>query len=189
MRCFAGLRRSRVVAGRVVVAALMGVPVVTLAPFNAGVAHAAMLDLALCLEYDGNSYTPGITFTPRPTNISSSGVLGPCVSMTDPTLTSGSYQGSGTGNVSCTGGTFAGTVIYHWNNGRDSTVSYTAVIGTRLGAETVVLYKGKVTDGEFKGYSYTSPLTALNLLPLNCLSPQGVTSTSGPSLSVFTPPL
>ena len=90
--------------------------------------------------------------------------------------------------MSCTGGTFSGQVTYHWNNGRDSTVTYSGVIGTRLGGETVVVYQGRVTAGEFAGYTYTSPLTALNLRPLNCLSPPGVTSTSGPSVSLFTPP-
>src|ERR1700738_2154516 len=127
MPTLGGTRHSRTVGVKVVLAAAMALLCTTLAPIGSGVAHASTLDLALCLEYDGNTYTPGITFTPKPTNISSSGVLGPCVSVTDPTLTSGTYQGSGTGNVSCTGGTFAGTVTYHWNNGRDSTVSYSAI--------------------------------------------------------------
>jgi hypothetical protein len=161
---------------------------VVFTPFAAGTAHASGLNLAACVEYDGNTYTPGITFTPRLNHISSAGVLGPCVS-TDPTLTSGKYQGSGDGTVSCIGGTFSGTVTYYWNNGRTSTVDYSAIVGTRLGAETVVAYRGMVTAGEFAGYSYTSPLTALTLVPLSCLGPSGVTSTSGPSMSIFTPPL
>lgn len=177
--------RRRVSRGAV----LAGVMALAVAfvPAAAPVAHATPLGLGVCLERDQNTYDPGLSSTPRKTQISSTGTLNPCGSLTDPTLTSGTYEGSGTGTVSCTGGTFEGTVTYHWNNGRQSTISYTAVIGTRLLGETVVVYKGTVTAGEFVGFDYTSPLTALNLSPLDCLNPQGLTSTAGPTISLFTP--
>ena len=69
MPTLGGTRHSRTVGVKVVLAAAMALLCTTLAPIGSGVAHASTLDLALCLEYDGNSYTPGITFTPKPTNM------------------------------------------------------------------------------------------------------------------------
>jgi hypothetical protein len=140
----------------------------------------------MCPEYDITTYQPGVTMTPRPVQISSSGDLAPCTAPGDPTLTSGSYKGSGTGTVSCTTGTFDGLVTYHWNNGHESKLSYTAVIGSRVGGEVVVVYRGTVTDGEFAGDSYTSSVTVFNTVPEKCLTEEGVTSTGGPSVSAFT---
>lgn len=150
-------------------------------------ADASIVDLT-CPGYSQTTYQPGMTDAARQITISGSGVYGPCVS-SDPTLTSGTFHASGTGIVSCVSGSFSGSITFIWNNGRSSTVSYTAIIGQHVDGEVVVVVHGTVTDGEFEGDTFIHTVTLFTLEPPQCFTSSGVASTSGPKLITFTQPL
>lgn len=183
MGCWA----MKVTRGRV--GRLVGALILALVAGSVGSASPASAQAAdlTCPGWATTTYQPGMTNQPKTIHINGSGVYGPCVS-SDPTLTAGTFQASGSGVVSCTGGTFTGTISFEWNNGNHSVVSYTAVIGQRVLGEVVVVVEGTVTGGQFQGDQFLHTVTLFNLVPLDCATPQGVTSTAGPETITFVQP-
>ncbi|WP_157619902.1 hypothetical protein [Saccharothrix sp. NRRL B-16348] len=167
-----GLRRS--VAG-VVVAATVAAGLVATAP----AAQAA--ELLSCVGSGANTYQPGVTAQIRPVTITSRADYGPCLSTGTPAITSGGYRIVVTGLISCLAGSVSIMVTITWNTGETTTVAAAGVVVLRPANETVVVYQGRVTAGRFEGAAVVMNAVVLNTTPQQCLTPEGVTSSSGPA--------
>jgi hypothetical protein len=173
-------RGHRIVSGLVtlVMAAVMAV----VAPTTT----AAETELLSCTGTGANTYQPGVTLQPQPVAVSSSAHYEPCVSTGSPAIISGGYQANATSIVSCLAGSFAITVTITWNTGETTTVTAIGIIAQRPANEVVVVYQGTVTAGRFLGATVVMTAALLNTTPTQCLTPQGVTGTSGPATIVIT---
>ncbi|GGT46775.1 hypothetical protein ACFFV7_28665 [Nonomuraea spiralis] len=125
------------------------------------------------------TYTPGLTDQPREVTVSGKDPLIECVSSSDPTIFQATSTFSATGTFSCTSGTRAGSRRITWNNGNTSTLSSTSTVSLN-GAESLVLIKGVVVDGEFRGARWTGTFTMFSTKPQACLTAQGLAGVSGP---------
>ncbi|MFD5514382.1 hypothetical protein ACFWIB_43130 [Streptomyces sp. NPDC127051] len=141
----------------------------------------------VCPGYETNAYNPAFTATPQSVTVTTAGTVGPCaVLLPDNTLpTTATFGGTGTGTVSCAGGSFTGTRIYHWGDGETTTESYTAVISERPAGEIVAVYTGNVTAGLYLGYHTAVTITVFNTTPQGCLDGTGVRATGGPFTVTF----
>ncbi|QFZ20912.1 hypothetical protein [Saccharothrix syringae] len=118
-----------------------------------------------------NSYTPPLTGTTRTVTVSTTALYGPCTSLSQPAITSGSRTASFTITASCLDLLDPGTVTYTitWNTGQSSTItsSYTSAVA---GAVLTVVATGTVTSGLFAGDSvvtnFTGPATDITLCTL-----------------------
>ncbi|MGM1059593.1 hypothetical protein [Saccharothrix sp. Mg75] len=173
------MRRS--VAGAVA-AALVAVGAVAVAP----VAQAADVELLSCVGAGANTYQPGVTMQPRTVAITSSANYGSCVSSGSPAITSGGYGIVANGLVSCLAGGVSITVTITWNTGETTTVAAVGLVVLRPGNEVVVVYQGTVTAGRFTGAAVVMTAALVNGTPTQCLTPEGVTSTSGPAAITIT---
>jgi hypothetical protein len=138
-----------------------------------------------CVGSGATNYHPGLITTVRPVDISGSDEYGPCIS-SDSTLTSGSAQVSAQGTVSCTRGSFNGTITIQWNNNKSSTVSFTATISLRADGEVVTMAQGVVAAGEFEGDFYDSTDMLFPTVPSGCRPPLEVISVIAPRAIVLT---
>ncbi|WP_306749549.1 hypothetical protein [Saccharothrix yanglingensis] len=107
------------------------------------------------------TYTPPLTVAPQTVTVSATAQYGPCVSLSNPALTSGSSTRTTLDPaLSCldllSSGATTSTIV--WNTGQTSTISvnYTATI---VGAALVVTFTGTVTSGLFAGSSVVQVLT------------------------------
>lgn len=173
------LRRS--VAG-VVVAVTVAAGLVAVAP----AAQAADVELLSCVGTGANTFDPGVTLQLRPVTITSAANYGPCVSSGSPAITSGGYGVVVTGLLSCLAGSVSITVTITWNTGETTTVAANGVVVLRPANETVVVYQGTVTAGRFSGAAVVMTAAVVNTTPLQCLTPEGVTSSSGAAAIVIT---
>jgi hypothetical protein len=152
----------------------------------AGVAHAA--GSTTCAGNSSISYSPGLTFTPRPVQYAETDTFDSCVS-TDPSLTGGtSFAGVSLSSASCLGvpGVFEDpSYTIDWNDGRHSVVALTFTDVIVAGTEQVT-GTGTVTSGLFQGGNATIVWLYPVLNPLQCASSQGVTSQSGPVVAQIT---
>jgi hypothetical protein len=147
---------------------------------------AAETELLSCTGTGANTYQPGVTFQPNTVAVSSSAHYEPCISTGSPTIASGGYQANATSVVSCLAGSFAITVTITWNTDETTTVTAIGIIAQRPANEVVVIYQGTVTAGRFTGATVVMTAALLNMTPAQCLTPQGVTATSGPATIVIT---
>lgn len=118
-----------------------------------------------------NSYSPALTLAPQSVSVSTSALYGPCVSLSQPAITSGTRAATATTTSSCAdllgSGTFSYTI--NWNTGQTSTLStnYTRVVA---GAVYTVTATGVVTAGVFAGgtvaVNYTGLATDITLCTL-----------------------
>ncbi|WP_306750076.1 hypothetical protein [Saccharothrix yanglingensis] len=128
----------------------------------AGTASAGVLDVT-CTPPSSQSttFTPPLTVTPQNTVVSVTGQYGPCVSLSNPAITSGSrtYIGQEPGR-SCLDLLDSGpaTFTITWNTGQTSTVSANST-STIVGAAVVVTVTGTVTSGLFVGSSVVQIIT------------------------------
>lgn len=171
---------NRVIPG--VVTLVMVVVMAVVAP----AVSAADTQLLSCTGTGSNTYQPGVSIEPKSVAVSSSAHYEPCVSTGTPAITSGGYQANATSIVSCLAGSFAITVTITWNTGETTTVTAIGIIAQRPANEVVVVYQGTVTAGRFTGASVVMTAALLNVTPAECLTPQGVTGTSGPATIVIT---
>ncbi|MEV8443945.1 hypothetical protein AB0425_41780 [Actinosynnema sp. NPDC051121] len=174
-----GVRRA--VAG-VVVAVVVAAGAAALAP----AARAADTELLSCTGTGANTYQPGVITQPRTVAISSVAEYSSCVSSGSPTITSGGYSAAANGLVSCLAGGVSITVTITWNTGETTTVAAVGLVVLRPANEVVVVYQGTVTAGRFTGASVVMTAALVNTTPAQCLTPEGVTSTSGPAAIVIT---
>ncbi|WP_058041937.1 hypothetical protein [Streptomyces roseifaciens] len=180
-------------------AAVVAVMAATLTP-TAQTAHADDRPTGALLTCAGTvaaSYAPGLTFTPRATSVTSQAVVG-CPLSTDSRFTSAAFGGDSTGALSCLLGPAGGTLTFHWGNGEGerkgkmsphhgdpggttSTASIHSLAAVRPNGNIVTVSTGTITDGVFKGATVVTEVTLLASRQAACLTPQGLTSASGPT--------
>ncbi|GHD53509.1 hypothetical protein [Streptomyces galbus] len=100
-----------------------------------------------------STYSPPLTNTPQPSSSTVSFQFGPCVSLSQPALTSGTYTRTNPARPrSCLDllSSSSGTFTITWNTGQTSTLSVN-VTTTIAGAALVVTQTGTVTSGLFTG--------------------------------------
>jgi hypothetical protein len=173
-------RGNRIVSGLVTLITAAAMAVV------APAASTADTEPLSCTGTGTNTYQPGVTFQPKQVAVSSSAHYEPCVSIGSPAIISGGFQANATSIVSCLAGSFAITVTITWNTGQTTTVTAIGIIAQRPANEVVVVYQGTVTAGSFTGATVVMTAALLNTTPAQCLTPQGVTGTSGPATIVIT---
>jgi hypothetical protein len=171
---------SRFVSGAVV---LVLVAVLAVVAPVVGVAETQLLS---CTGTGANTYQPGVILQPRVVAVSANAHYEPCTSSGSLTITSGGYQANATSVVSCLAGSFAITVTITWNTGETTTVTAIGIIAQRPANEVVVVYQGTVTAGRFTGATVVMTAALVNTTPEQCLTPEGVTGTSGPAAIVIT---
>lgn len=153
-------------------------------------AHAAPAADLACAGARTTTYSPGITTTPRETTYTINGALTSCESPSDPTLISGTYSSTGKAILSCSlsSGSSVSYETYKFNNGESSTARYVSNVVTKPAGQTVVTSIGTVESGKFKGDMATRTATVVTQESTQCLSRDGVTSTTGPVTLTFTRP-
>lgn len=139
----------------------------------------AAIGITKCTGSQTVTYTPGLTDQPREVTVSGQAPLLECVSSSDPAIVQATSAFSATGTFSCTSGTRVGSRRITWNNGDTSTLSSTSTVSVN-GAASLVLIKGVVVDGEFKGAQWTGTFAMFSTKPLACLTTQGLAGVSGP---------
>lgn len=175
----AGLR-SRGRAARLLAVGLCA-PVAAAALLVAGPAapaSAAALDV-VCTGSLTNTYTPGLTLENQTVSVSNISTYFPCVSLSEPAVTSGTTEVTVKANTSClsllTPGTGAKPIT--WNTGETSTFTFERT-ATSAGAVTVVTLTGKVVSGPFTGAEVVETETFPVLNVLDCLAPNGLRTRS-----------
>ncbi|AGC42341.1 hypothetical protein MYSTI_00992 [Myxococcus stipitatus DSM 14675] len=151
---------------------------------------ASALGLITCpLGTSQVSYSPGITNTPTPTKVSGVELSGLCTGLGLPVgVSSFTTSFAGTATLSCSG-LFTmgeGEQTFVWNNGATSTWHYTATAPVIINGQRVITSTGVITSGLLTGMQVTQVLTLVNLDLMQCDSPGGLTTTSGPSTYTFT---
>ena len=147
-------------AAMVLLLAGVGAVVVPASPARAGI-----LDVSCAPPSSNlNSYHPPLTNTPRPITVSTTALYGPCISLSQPALTSGSRITSLTTVTSCLDLLRPGSITYTitWNTGQHSTIisNFTSIVA---GAVLTLASTGVVTSGLFAGdnvlTNFTGPAT------------------------------
>ncbi len=134
----------------------------------------------LCTGQQNETFAPGLTNTTQTTTFTATRTLSTCLSLADPTITSGSASTTINAPFNCQSVLANGssTSTIHWSNGQTSTFSFTytatTVNGTDQTQET-----GTITAGEFTGRSAIGLVTVPALDPLACATSTGVTSLTG----------
>ncbi len=142
-------------------------------------AAAAVGDLT-CTTAQRTTYSPGVTLFPSQQTITLSTLAAPCVSLSNPNITSGAATFTVTGMRSCLtlDQTTSGTSGIKWNTGQTSTYTYTSSSKTVLG-QILVTINGIVTAGVFQGAPISLALASPVLNVTKCLIPPGITSRVG----------
>ena len=146
-------------------------------------AHAAVTAMS-CTGWDHATFSPGLTDTLRSTTVTNDEDLnvldafsptGSCVAVGS-AATAGELDVTVVAPSSCTQIiSLTGTHTIAWNDGRSSTIPYTATIA-RGDSTTVITLTGTVSSGEFSGDSVVQTYTALNTAFAACGSPSGLPS-------------
>ncbi|MER5261805.1 hypothetical protein ABTZ99_06965 [Actinosynnema sp. NPDC002837] len=150
---------------RIAVAVLMtAVSAVALAALGpAGTASAGVLDVTCTPPSSNNiTYNPPLTMTPQTLAFSAATQYGPCVSLSNPAITSGSRTTTGSvSDASCLDllGSRSFTLTITWNTGQTSTIAGNSS-ATTAGAVLVSTFTGTVTSGLFAGSTAVQVLTA-----------------------------
>lgn len=145
----------------------------------------AAVDLVTCpLGTESTTYSPGLKYptTPAPNvSFNATGTVGPCVSL-DLNHTSGAVSFTGSGPLNCLGGNSSGTGAIDWANAGAATThfAFTGGLSLRPNGVTVLLLTGTVTSGDYAGHKLVATITLLSTDITACLSPSGLTSSSGP---------
>ncbi len=145
----------------------------------AGTASAGVLDVT-CTPPSSETvtYTPPLTTAPQAVTINSTTQYGPCVSLSNPAISSGSrtrtllIPGRTCLDLLNSGST---TFTIVWNTGQTSTIS-SNFTSTTVGAALVVTDTGTVTSGLFAGSTVVQVLTAPATDVLLCTAGLGTVS-------------
>ncbi|MFH8755935.1 hypothetical protein [Streptomyces atroolivaceus] len=134
-----------------------------LAPTGPAAAQeAALLDVTCTPPSSAvSTYNPPLTNNPQKSSASASYQLGPCVSLSQPQVTSGTSVLTRPPRLrTCTDllGASSGTFVVTWNTGQTSTVSANFNT-TVVGAVLVVVATGTITSGLFQGDALVMNLT------------------------------
>ncbi|MCE7000818.1 hypothetical protein LZG04_39280 [Saccharothrix sp. S26] len=144
-----------------------------------GTASAGVLDVT-CAPPSSRSttYTPPLTVAPQDVTVQTTAQYGPCVSLSNPALTSGSRTSTVLApGFGCLDLLAAGSFTYPivWNTGQTSTISanYTSTI---VGAALVITNTGTVTAGLFTGSTVVQVITGPATDVLLCTAGLGTVS-------------
>ncbi|HET7489907.1 MAG TPA: hypothetical protein VFJ85_18420 [Acidimicrobiales bacterium] len=142
---------------------------------------------ATCTHPVSLTFSPGLGLVARPTTFAGTGASGPCVSSQ---VVSATMSLSGSGTLGCFSGSASGTVRFDWVTTTGGTTSSEATVSaTSAGLLGGAALAGQVTEGLFKGDSY-SVAFAGNPAPLaGCLTASGLDHYSGSATFTFTRPL
>jgi hypothetical protein len=159
-------------------AALLGLTAAACAVVVAAPASADPVDLT-CVSSASSTYSPGLSLTTQATSITTAGQLDPCVSVSDPTVTSGTFGSTFTRTTSCLAllDTGTGTRVFHWSNGNTSSFTFSST-STYVTGQIVTTLRGTITAGEFAGSSAVQVVAFVADLT-KCLLPGGVTGSTG----------
>jgi hypothetical protein len=137
--------------------------------FAAAPAKADVVDLACTPpSNEVNTFDPPLTNEPQPTTITTTRHYNPCVSLTHPTVVSGTSSSESDITTSCFEllNSRSFTKKIKWNTGQTSTLSGTYQ-ASQVGVTIVVTSTGTVTSGLFAGQSFVetkeSPSTDITL--------------------------
>ncbi|MEU4740456.1 hypothetical protein AB0G02_08285 [Actinosynnema sp. NPDC023658] len=147
----------------------------------AGTASAGVLDVTCTAPSSQNdTFTPPLTLAPQNVTVGIKAQYGPCVSLSNPAVTSGSTTVSalvpGLGCLELlNSGSLTFTIV--WNTGQTSTISsnYTVDI---VGAALVVTRTGTVTSGLFAGSAVLQVITGPAVDVLLCTAGLGTVSST-----------
>jgi hypothetical protein len=150
-----------------------------LAALAGHVASAHASGQATCTGTSEARYSPGLRNTPALVTTSFHEVLGPCLSLSDPTVRTGTMSGGVTATSGCEDllHSSPGAVTFHWNNGNSSTFTYNSEVDLVLG-QLVIVQTGAITAGEFSGSSAVTTITDVG--DLTACAGSGLTSVEGP---------
>ncbi|WP_447008940.1 hypothetical protein ACRAKJ_12410 [Saccharothrix sp. DSM 118769] len=148
-------------------------------PGPAAAATAGVLDVT-CTPPSSETvtYTPPLTMAPQAVTINSSTQYGPCVSLSNPAVTSGSRaRTSNDPEQTCLDllDTGSSTFTIAWNTGQTSIVSANRT-ATVAGAALVVTQTGTVTSGLFTGSTVVQVNTGPSVDVLLCTAGLGTVS-------------
>ncbi|HWU05975.1 MAG TPA: hypothetical protein VN520_06210 [Streptomyces sp.] len=181
------MKRRSLFAGVLLTLSLLGFPAAPVSASPAqGTARAtagsaqALLD---CPGYETSTYQPGLTLVPRQVALSASGAIGPCVGL-PLGHTTGTVTFTGNGLLSCVWEEAQGGGRIDWTNPGNSSSSFTftTAISLRPGGLSVIVLSGPIGSGDFQG---STIVVEFILAPgpaqvLDCLTPEGLTTVSGP---------
>ncbi|MCG8919531.1 hypothetical protein L6E12_27535 [Actinokineospora sp. PR83] len=161
-------------AATVLVSAACASALLVLGP--AAPASAGVLDVT-CTPPSSETvaFTPPLTMTPQTVTVNTSTQYGPCVSASNPALTSGTRTNTSSApGQTClellTNGTTTFTIT--WNTGQTSTISANRT-STVVGAALVTTHTGTVTSGLFAGSTVLQVLTGAAADVLLCTTGLG----------------
>lgn len=170
----------------------------SLAPAGLALAPAPAQALGATINCTGWSYTtysPGLTNTVRPTDVTVAGRYN-VIDEHSPTgscLAVGSGASAGRRDVtalldlSCNAVlTETGTERIEWNDGHSTSFTFTAT-AAHVGSNTVLTETGTVVAGEFLGQHVVETFTAANLAFTDCATEAGVTSLDYATVLTITP--
>jgi hypothetical protein len=176
---------ARFVVAPVLLASLL----VGLQAATVGTASTASADVAdaTCVGTQTTTYSPGLTLVPAQQNIQISWIYAPCVSASEPAISSGLSSATRQASVSCLsiGQVGSSIRVITWNTGQTSTFSYNAM-SSIVNGDTVVTLTGSITAGLFTGDAAEEVIVSPSLNLLGCLTPPGITSLFSTTTLVIT---
>jgi hypothetical protein len=135
-----------------------------------------------CNGVNALTYSPAVTNTPQTVTLTAQTTFGTCVSLTHPSIVSGTVPANAvTTTSSCNQllGTASPTFTITWNTGQTSTLTGTTYTD-KVDGQPVVILLGSVSGGLFAGATITEQ-TVLTGDLTGCLGP-GLSATSGPAV-------
>jgi hypothetical protein len=160
------VRTGKLISALAISGAFAVVPALTITP----VAHATAGDVVCRGGQLNANIGPGITFQTKTSQVTGEGDVGQCTSLSDPTVTGGTFTYQATIQGECPdGGTGNGSGSIIWNNGKTSNVQFTFVANQ----DQVGMSQVHVVSGEFQGDSgsFAGPVTYLPWY--QCVFPTG----------------
>ncbi|MFF5900893.1 hypothetical protein ACFY8O_33940 [Streptomyces argenteolus] len=144
-------------------------------------ADTRLLTLVSCpLGTEAASFQPGLTYTPQQTNLHIEGTIGPCLSVSNPSITSATFVVNGSGTASCTSAEFDSTLVVDWDSGPNSVIDYNLTINAKPNGESVFITVGEVVAGQFAGAAVVRTTADVTLDVTKCLTAEGLEEAAGP---------
>jgi hypothetical protein len=172
--------RSIRTAAKALLALVATVPLVLT---GATAASADIAPVTCAAGAQSSTYNPGLrlVFTPPDVHVHTEGNLGVCVAL-DFVHTAGTFELDGTGPLSCLDGGSGGTGRIDWAapGTHDSHFTYTGLIVLRPDGVSVITETGQITSGDYAGHTLVMAKVVASVNLVACLTPQGLTQTSGP---------
>lgn len=152
--------------------------------------RAEAINLAECTGTHTANWSPGLTNTEHPVNVSTTSNWNLCVLPLGATASSvQNFQAT----FSCQSlllQTPPISWVINWNDGTTSTYEFTATVNNIGNLNTTILGTGKITDGRYKNANATTTFVLANLKSIlnnDCNQPTGVVQVSGPSTLTISP--